>query len=230
MTLRTPESARHEIKFVAYHIHYHHILHWLHLHPAGFIVPYPERWVNNIYFDTADYTAYTDNLLGASARTKVRYRWYGKSQTPAAGTLEIKQKRNYFGWKLHFEINDAPYTPGANWKGIYQLLSRQLPPKGKNWLDTNPLPVLINRYFRKYFVSADGKFRVTLDNYQTVWDQRFKMYPNFSHRAILPNTFVVELKFDRTDGALASQLIQGIPIRVSRHSKYINGVRAISGN
>lgn len=224
------KEVRQEIKFAAYDVHYHHILHWLRLHPAGFTAPYADRWINNIYFDTHNYSAYTDNIAGASARTKIRYRWYGNSKTPAIGTLEIKYKRNHLGWKLHFKVNDTPYKPGANWKTIRQLLFQQIPPEGKNWLNANPAPILINRYYRKYFISADGKIRVTVDNQQTVLDQRFKTYPNFTHRANIPNTLVVEFKFAKQERELASQLIQGIPIRVSRHSKYIIGMNAISGS
>jgi hypothetical protein len=40
---------------------------------------------------------------------------------------------------------------------------------------------------------------------------------------------VVEFKFARSRRDLASKILQGIPIRVSRHSKYINGVTAIRG-
>ena len=48
---QVPELARYEIKFVAYEGNFHTLLHWLHMHPAGFISPYPDRRVNNIYFD-----------------------------------------------------------------------------------------------------------------------------------------------------------------------------------
>ena len=35
------------------------------------------RQVNNIYFDTAKYNDYFDNVLGVSDRKKIRIRWYG---------------------------------------------------------------------------------------------------------------------------------------------------------
>jgi hypothetical protein len=40
---------------------------------------------------------------------------------------------------------------------------------------------------------------------------------------------VVEIKFDRGDHAFGSRVIEGIPIRVSRNSKYMIGVEAILG-
>jgi hypothetical protein len=85
-----------------------------------------------------------------------------------------------------------------------------------------------NRYFRDYFLSRDGMVRVTIDTQQAVWDQRFKPRPNLTRRANLPRSLVVEFKFDRENCDVASQLVQGMPIRVSRHSKYINAVRAIA--
>jgi len=229
VTYQVPENARLEIKFAAYEVELHKLLNWLRMHPASFTVPFPNRHVNNIYFDTHHQSAFAENLSGASSRTKVRYRWYGESIPPDVGALEVKCKRNYFGWKLRYPLEIAPYTEGASWRVIYALMQRQLPNAGKVWLQSNPMPVLINRYYRRYFLSSNGKVRATVDTGQAVWDQRFKPYPNFDHCANLPRTLVVEFKFTRNDRDYASSLLQGMPLRVSRHSKYINGVRAISG-
>jgi len=223
-----PETTRLEIKFVASENQYHTLLHWLHLHSAGFIVAFPDRRVNNIYFDTHNYAAFAENLSGASQRAKVRYRWYGTSSGPGPGSLEVKCKRNHFGWKLSYEIPKGPYKPQTNWRAIRREILEHLPADGKMWLDANPFPVLINRYYRKYLMSSDRKVRVTLDTKQTAWDQRFSSYPNFNRRANLPSLLVVEFKFDLKDREAASGIMQGMPLRVSRHSKYINGVRAIS--
>ena len=224
-----PEYARLEIKFSAYEVHFHTLLHWLHIHRAGFRIPFPDRWVNNVYFDTHNYHAFAENLSGASSRTKVRYRWYGESICPDAGALEIKCKRNYFGWKLRYTIFDSPYKSGYSWQNIRQALLERLSPEGKKWLNASTFPIMINRYYRKYFLSSDEKIRVTVDTKQAVWDQRFKPYPNFNHRANLPSALVVEVKFSRNDRELASQILRDIPLRVSRHSKYINGLEAIHG-
>lgn len=229
MNYKVPEAARLEIKFVAYEVQYHALLNWLVLQSAGFIRPYPDRWVNNIYFDTHNNAAYVENLSGASSRTKVRYRWYGKSLEPDAGMLEIKCKRNYFGWKLRYKIQNAPYEEDASWRTIRKLLFKQLSPDGRLWLDANPFPILINRYHRKYFVSSDSRIRITVDAHQGVWDQRFKPHPNLKHKANLPHMLVVEVKFHREDRDFASQLLQGIPLRVSRHSKFMSGVKVITG-
>ena len=80
-----------------------------------------------------------------------------------------------------------------------------------------------------YFSSSDDLIRATVDTRQTVWDQRYKRYPNLQRRANLPPTMVLEIKFLHTNLQLAMKTIQGVPIRVSRHSKYVAGVNAIAG-
>ena len=224
-----PDYARLEIKFSAYEVQAHTLLYWLKMHPACFFMPFPDRQVNNIYFDMHNYYAFTENLSGASSRTKVRYRWYGETIDPDIGALEIKCKRNYFGWKHRYPISKPPYKAGYSLRDIRQALLEQLPPDGKKWLYTSPFPIIINRYYRKYFLSSDGRIRVTIDTRQAVWDQRFKPFPNFKNQANLPPALVVEVKFDRNVRELASQILEDIPLRASRHSKYISGVRAVHG-
>ena len=230
MSLLVPQNVRLEIKFVSYAYNFDQLMSWIHLHPAGFCSAFPDRQVNNIYFDGYQYTAYTENLSGSSERTKVRYRWYGESIEPRAGVLEIKRKRNYFGWKLYHRVKNDPCSSEMTWYSIRKNIRDQISEHGKLWLDLNPYPVLLNRYLRKYFLSSDGKLRVTIDTNQAVWDQRFKSEPNFLNKANLPDTLIVEIKFDRKDREYASQSIQSLPLRVSRHSKYMTGVNTISGS
>ena len=225
---KVPEEARLEIKFASYRVHLDRVLNWITLHPLAFRSPYPDRWVNNVYYDTHGSAAYLQNLSGASSRAKVRYRWYGQSQEPAPGVLEVKCKRNYFGWKLRFECPDLIACAQDDWREISQRLSEILPHEGRLWLQTYPSPTIINRYLRRYFVSRDEAIRVTVDTHQSVWDQRYKSMPNYEWQSHLPDTLVVEIKFAREHRDLASDIIQTMPIRVSRHSKFMNGVRAVS--
>jgi SPX domain protein involved in polyphosphate accumulation len=228
MNMRVPQNARLEIKFCAYEVQLHTLLHYIHLNRACFKMPFPDRWVNNIYFDMHNYHAFAENISGASSRTKVRYRWYGETVEPDVGVLEIKCKRNYFGWKHRYTVSAPPYKSGYSLKDIQQALLEQLPIDGQKWLNGSPFPIILNRYYRSYFLSSDRKIRVTLDTKQAVWDQRFKSFPNFVHKANLQRALVVEVKFDRNDRALASQILQGIPLRVSKNSKYINGVMVVN--
>ncbi len=229
MTGRVPEDTRYEIKFVAYETCLHRVLSWVKAHWAVFRSPYPDRWVNSIYFDSHDYFAFKENLSGASSRLKVRYRWYGDSNRPAPGVLELKCKRNYFGWKHHYLAASPVYEEGDRWPEIQRRIMAQIPDEGRMWMRHYPFPVFINQYYRRYFLSRDGRVRLTIDTRQNVWDQRYGTRPNFSRKVNLPKTLVMELKFDRREQQYASSIIQGVPIRVSRNSKYIIGVRSMKG-
>ena len=107
---------RHELKFILDGLKEDWIHQQIKMHPAGFVRAYPPRYINNIYFDTYDFKAYQENLSGASGRLKVRYRWYGEEPYPTSGTLEVKCKRNQFGWKENYKIKESPYGDGDHWK------------------------------------------------------------------------------------------------------------------
>jgi hypothetical protein len=223
-----PDDARYEVKFVADATRYHELERWILLNPAGFRTSYPPRQVNNVYFDSQDLHAYAENLSGASARSKVRLRWYGETNRPESTILEVKRRRNHLGWKFHYPGGALDFGALA-WLGLRRQIRKRLSPEGRIWLDTHPQPVLINRYHRQYFESPEGRLRATLDWRQTVLDQRLKARPNLRQCANLPDTLVMEIKFHRADYALGSAVTRETPIRVSRNSKYMIGVQSILG-
>jgi hypothetical protein len=222
-------EVRYEIKFAGSELLREQLRFALRTHPAGFRIAYPSRQVNNVYFDTYNYDAYWDNLAGASVRTKVRYRWYGDSLEPICGALELKDKRNLLGWKRTYKVDESPYVHDARWRVIQEKVKDQLPEEGRQWLDTNPQPVLINSYLRAYFISSDERIRVTLDWNQAVWDQRFSSCLNLKKRGNMPRTVVLEIKGSAEDRKLAAHVLQDLPVRISRFSKYVVGVQAVSG-
>ena len=221
-----PHNLRLEIKFVAPEPEMDRLRQWIRLHSAGFYSPYEPRWVNNVYFDTYQYFSIAENLAGASRRAKLRYRWYGEAEYPGPGMLEAKCKRNSFGWKHAFEA-ESPYEERADWRDIHRRLWEQMDIEGKRWLEAHPHPVLINRYLRQYYVSRDGKVRATIDVKQRMFDQRYKPHPNVTHVANIPRTLILELKFAPEDRGLATSIIRRLPVRLSRHSKYLTGASAI---
>lgn len=227
MSAHTPDPLRYEVKYVARASDLHRLLTWVQNTSAGFTEPYPQRQVNNIYFDTFDHFAYSENISGASKRSKVRFRWYGEVDQPTKGTLEVKRRRAGVGWKLSYPVGPLELA-GIPWQTIRRALRSQLPAEAQLWLDANPQPVLINRYRRRYFLSRDQKVRLTVDWNQRVYDERSSSVPNLTRLANLPDTIVVELKFDRGDRPLANRYAQGIPLRLSRNSKYVIGVQAIT--
>ena len=229
MSVTVPADARLEIKFVADEHHAPLLASWFAAHPACFAEPFPARWVNNVYFDTHDYLAFRQNLSGASQRYKIRYRWYGAPDQPGNGTLEVKCKRNFYGWKLRYPDTQALFQHGDRWQAIQRRLAARLPPAGRIWLESNPQPVILNRYHRRYLVTHDQKVRATIDTRLAVCDQRYKPVPNLTRVASTPGLVVVELKFERSERERAARLVEGLPLRVSRHSKYVTGVQSVQG-
>lgn len=218
------EDARFEVKFVTSALRYHALLHWIRMHPAALRRPFPPRRVNNIYFDTHDLSSFRH--VGAAERSKLRLRWYGEAPRSERSVLELKRRRNRLGWKVRFEGGPLDLE-ASSWRELMRDLRRRLPPEGALWLDLHPRPVLVNRYERHYFANPDGRVRVTVDRRQAVYEQRFRSRPNLASRANLPDTLVVEVKFHRRDSQLGARVIQGIPIRVSRNSKYALGVQSM---
>ena len=225
--MTTPErNLRYEVKFVGPPTQRSAVESWLHTHPASFRTAYPPRQVNNIYFDDFNLSTYEENLTGISRRMKIRFRWYGLDTNEVAGTFELKMKRNRLGWKENFRVPSLRIE-ARPWGEIVRSLRDQLPMEGRTWFDRYPQPILINQYWRHYFVSHDGRVRVTLDGQQRVCDQRLRPMPNLGSAANLPDALILEVKASSADLELAGRAIQGIPIRVGRHSKYVVGVQSM---
>lgn len=223
-----PSKTRHEIKFVANFYTLPKIVAWIESNPHGFFKQYPDRLVNNVYFDTFDYLAYSSNLSGSSSRQKVRYRWYG-NEFMNKGQLEVKYKRNIFGWKKTYPISKSPFLKNISWRQIIKNIDLELPTEAKHILKFYNFPVISNSYSRCYYISNNQLIRITIDTNQITYDQRYKLIPNLNKQSKLLNTFVMEVKFDRSNRDVVTDFLNGLPIRVSRHSKYMNSLNSVSG-
>lgn len=225
---KSPEkNLRQELKFVIPAGDRHLALHWIQHSDAFFYREYPERQVNNIYFDSYDRDAYLDNLSGTTSRKKTRYRWYGSSSTPVAGALELKYKRNYLNWKWIHKVNETFFFKNASWNSVRRELMSLTPPDMRHHLHENPVPVLINRYQRNYFRSRENDIRATLDTELSFYKQS-RSVPNFTRKVSLQSKIILEIKFPVQLKARVAKLMFGFPFPVSRCSKYCIGVQAIS--
>lgn len=216
------------MKFAAPAVRYHDLESWIRLHPGGFSRAYPPRRVNNVYFDTPDLAAYAENLSGTSRRTKLRLRWYGETPRPEKAVVELKHRRNQLGWKSLFPVGPLDLAT-QSWTQVKRSIRAQLGEAERLWFDAHPEPVLINRYDRQYFERSERDVRITLDWNQAVFDQRLRPRPNLHRRANLPDSLVVEVKFAAADRAVGAEILQGIPIRASRNSKYAIAAHSILG-
>ena len=198
-------------------------------HPRFFREIYHERVINNIYFDTLDRDNYVDNIEGATSRTKFRIRWYGELtglvHTPK---LEMKIKEGLLGTKRTFSLN--PFVFDTHITRF--LLSRtfkdaELPPDVlvkvlHHW------PTLVNQYRRKYFQSADKKFRITIDDKQRFYAIR-SMGNAFLSKFKDDHNIILELKYDQQYFQEADRVSTKFPFRMTKSSKYARGVYGTTG-
>ncbi|MDJ0704158.1 MAG: polyphosphate polymerase domain-containing protein [Leptolyngbyaceae cyanobacterium MO_188.B28] len=227
--MQTPDSTRFEIKMVTAELMLPQVRSWLQVHPSGFYRPYPNRQINNVYFDTPHLSNFVDNLAGVSQRRKLRLRWYGADPSAAQGTLELKCKRNLYGWKESQRLSKCLNLLNSRWLDLIQFIRQDLTGVLQTYFNNAILPVLINQYHREYYLSFDGKVRVTIDSANTVYNQTLSGSPNLTF-AIPPAggaNAIIEVKADRADQQALADFFPDFPLRVGRHSKYALGMEAI---
>jgi hypothetical protein len=200
-------------------------------HPAGFREVYSPRAINNLYLDTPDRRHYFAHVNGAAHRTKVRVRWYGQlaiQQGPAS--LEFKHKRGLVGSKDVFRLS---HFSAGNGSGLCQPpvaslhLDPELPDIAREAV-AGHVPVLGNRYRRRYFLSGDGRFRLTLDSGLEFYDARRADCWKWPMREGVPPV-IFELKFDNHGAPDAPAITNFFSFRLRRCSKYILGVDSFEG-
>ena len=218
------EQLRHERKFVVMNVGAPELRTLLRCHPAVFSEVYLPRSINNVYFELPDFRSYDDSVEGARDRIKIRIRWYGSTFGEAVKPcLECKIKHNALGFKRRFDL--ANLTVPGDLKGhrLRKALRRStLPPDVTAQLATAKA-VLLNTYRRAYFVSADHRFRITIDTNLRTYD----VCGNFRQsirRHSDANSVIVELKYDQSAEEDADQITNALPFRLSKSSKYVTGM------
>lgn len=207
---------RYERKYKVYNYPADLMAQMVRIHPASFKKIYPDRQINNIYFDTSTLSTYWDNVNGVAQRKKYRVRWYGSDvSTIEQPHFEIKARINELGTKKITRIDDF------NLDGL-RFLTRVV-----NELSGTPgrlQPVLMNSYERSYFGTNDGKFRVTIDwnirYFALMFAQRFTRYTVQDF-----NACVLEIKYEREDDHSTDRVTQFFPFRQTKSSKYVTGIQ-----
>lgn len=215
---------RYERKFIVPGLSQDEVESIIHLHPAIFSPLYHERIVNNIYFDSMALQHLFDNVDGTSERVKVRLRWYGNiNERIESPVLEIKRKSGFVGTKDYLPIEDIDLINGELIPDILAPLRRKnIPEKIQRELILME-PTLINRYKRKYFLSADGQFRLTLDS----GIQFFRPdhpYPHFLEHGVDNPSIILELKYNEELDNKAEAISNKFPFRMTKSSKYVTGM------
>lgn len=217
-------KGRYERKFVVRNLDYQQIKSIIRHHPAMFREIYKQRQINNIYLDTFDLKTYFDNVYGNTTRGKVRIRWYGETfgqiEKPV---LELKIKNGLAGRKKSFPLGpfclDTAFDRDTlkhsiEHAGLPQWVTEKLKPYA---------PSLLNSYKRQYFLSADRNIRMTIDDEMTYY--YIAARNNFFNRKKIDHeSVIVEMKYSLDAADIASSITQHLPMRMTKSSKYVNGI------
>lgn len=221
---------RYERKYRTEQLAYAEVVQMVRSHPMSFRTLHPDRQVNNVYFDTPELHFLHENLHGVAERRKYRIRWYGsETQLAASPTFEVKCKDGEIGEKFAVPMAAFRVGEGGQMQEAFNAGFRAL--HGTHALVTDLagqdlVPVLLNTYLRSYFISYDGKYRLTLD--------RAMLHHGFNARQLpLPYPYedravVMEIKYAAADDDGYQRVAQRIPLRLARNSKYTIGMIAVA--
>jgi len=197
------------------------------MHPAFFREIFYQRYVNNIYFDYLTFNNFMDNIDGLAARTKYRIRWYGEMQGLINNPkLEIKVKRDLIGYKNAYDLPLLNINSLTNINLLRETIDASMIDERIKFLLKEQIPVMLNRYRRKYFATSDNKFRITIDDHQSFY--KFSALTNY----FLENRYdyghiILELKYDKEYDSLASSITNHFPFRLTKSSKYTHGINLL---
>jgi len=214
---------RYERKFYIEQLRIEEVETILKFHPAIFGEIYHQRSVNNIYLDSFNLQQYFDNINGVDRRLKVRIRWYGNLfgiiKNP---TLELKLKHNLHVGKLFYPLKSFTLDNNFSIEVIRKVF------KESSLHEVIRLHLmelnfsLLNSYNRKYFLSSNREYRVTLDTNMEV----YKLSPyqnNFLYKSKDSST-ILEVKYNKSQDKFADSITGYFPFRMTRSSKYVDGI------
>ncbi len=227
LTTEQSESLRYERKYLITSYSHKEVEQIIKVNKACFSEVFHERTINNIYFDTLGMNHYYDNVEGASDRLKVRIRWYGalfgKIERPV---LEYKIKKGLLGKKKSYSLNEFLLDQSFDKTQIIGATNENAVPKQIQEELLSLKPTLLNSYTRKYFLSVDKKFRVTIDHHISFYGIN-PIHNTFSNKNVDHHTTVLELKYDSAHEIEAKEISTQFPFSLTKSSKYLQGLERI---
>ena len=188
---------------------------------------YSKRFINNIYFDTIGLKYFYDNIDGSMNRLKVRLRWYGRLFGKVGNPqLEFKIKEGLSGKKETYRVKPFLFEKGLISEKILEHIMTSNLRNGVIEKLSYLEPIIINRYQRKYFISSNKRYRITLDYNQSYC--AFKGNQN-----LIPHTnsnelsSILELKYSIRDEDNIDQITNSFPFRLTKSSKYVNAIKEL---
>ncbi|MGI6496515.1 MAG: VTC domain-containing protein [Kiritimatiellia bacterium] len=139
---------------------------------------YPEGWIESIYFDTPQLTAYWEKANGDNLKRKIRVRWYpptdpaaaprpqpGAPGVPILAFFEVKDRLGAAREKLHagFRMDGAllQYAPLTD-TALLRVIRRQARAMDVAMAEMI-VPTISIRYYRYRFVCPVTGTRISLD-------------------------------------------------------------------
>jgi hypothetical protein len=187
----------------------------------SFRTHYPKRKINSIYYDTHNYRSLEDSIEGGSCRTKYRIRWYGNTQGISNATLEIKKKEGHLSWKLLKKNSFRIYQSAKTWE---TFLSPNSNSRSSNLFLLNQQPKSIITYDREYYVSFNGKVRLTIDQNLRSFNQENSTKPNLHYYRPHIAFVIFEIKVSRENESLVKHVLRDLPFSAKRFSKYCESI------
>ncbi len=220
-------NLRYERKFLGQGLSLAEVVAVVRRHPALFRQVYPPRSINNIYLDSLTLHDYFDHVKGTANRLKTRIRWYGPLNGHVeAPTLERKIKRGLVGGKSAHPLSGFTLNGRIARHALDEAIRIAELPETLRLALRCLQPTLVNRYQRQYWLSACGRFRLTVD-----WDLQFFASETGTISAIRPcrraPAVILELKFDSQHAEDAAAVTNALPLRLARCSKYVLGIDSI---
>ncbi|MFH1479060.1 MAG: VTC domain-containing protein [Candidatus Omnitrophota bacterium] len=222
------DHVRYERKFFITDLTEFEIISILNLHPANFSRIYYERYINNIYIDSFDMKNYFENISGLENRVKYRVRWYGdlfgEIKKPH---LELKIKRGLTCAKRSFLLKGFMLDQDFCKDVFYDVVrSSDIPETLKLELGCLDFS-LLNRYRRKYYISKDNRYRVTLDS-----DLEFYGIDSFNSNFLNESkdhiSNIIEVKYEKENEESIKDITSLFPFRMTKSSKYVMGLERLN--
>ena len=219
-------SYRYERKFLINGLTTDEITSLVNVNSSMFNFAFKKRIINNIYFDNFNFNNYYDNVEGSTDRIKIRIRWYGSMFGDIIEPkLEIKIKQGLLGTKKSIEIHK--FNLNDDLSSIFESLSDSYIYKRYNLNST--FPVLLNNYTRSYYISDDRSYRITIDEKQSYY-KIHRTNNSFLHRVNDPYSKVLEIKYNDLLDENVNTITNNFPFRMTKNSKYVNGMQFIYPN
>ena len=220
---RKHPSYRFERKFLINDLTKDEVVSLINLNSSIFNFTYNTRIISNIYFDNFNFKNYFENVEGDTDRVKVRVRWYGelfkKINKP---TLEIKIKKGLLGYKDSMPLENFELKNDLT--NIFQKINDSYIYNFYNLKILNP--VLLNSYSRSYYISNDKNYRITIDDKQSYYKIQ-KKNNSFNHSVKDNRSVILEIKYNDSNDDNVNLITNNFPFRMTKNSKYVNGVDAV---